>query len=96
MYQAHTEWVQQVLNAHEILVGRYDQMLRKVMDSLQAISSTVSQLNHQISLLTSQPPAPPSATPSTVSNHTATNSAQPHSPQPGELLFHPQNIIQVT
>lgn len=71
-------------------------MLQGMMGSLQAIGSSVLQLSHQINMLTSQHPAPPSATPCTARDPTAMNSARPHYPQRGNLLFHPPNIIPVT
>lgn len=89
MDPADQELIYHALNAQWILVGLHNQMLWVIMDSLQTIGSTVSLLCHRINLLTSQPTAPPSATPSTVSSPAGINSAQPHSHPAREHLVKP-------
>lgn len=80
MDPADSESLHLPLNAQGILVGKHEQMLLKVMDSLQVLGSSISQLGRHFNLLTSQPPAPSSATPATVSNAPAASSACLSSP----------------
>lgn len=80
MDPADSESLHLPLNAQGILVGKHEQMLLEVMDWLQALGSSVSQLGRHFNLLTSQPPAPSSTTPATVSNPPAASSASLCSP----------------
>ncbi|XP_073326350.1 uncharacterized protein [Pagrus major] len=55
--------IHQALNTQGTLVGRHKQMLQGLMKSLQTLTSSISQIGHQVNLLISQPPASSLTTP---------------------------------
>ena len=67
--------LKEALSAQGIMIGKHDQLLHGLMDSLQSLSLIVQQVNSQVSLLT---PSSGSPAPS-VSNPPAL--ALPHPPR---------------
>lgn len=72
--------IHQALNPQGARVERHERMPQGVMESLQTLTSNVSQIGHQVNLLTSQPPASSLTTPVAVSNPIITSSVWPPSP----------------
>lgn len=61
-------------------MGRHDQVLQQIMDTIQTLTTNVYQLGQQVTVLSMPSPAPLSPLAPTVSNPSAATSDQPTSP----------------
>lgn len=89
MDPADPDSVHQALNTQGVLVGRHEQMLQGLVETLQNLSTTVNQIGHQVNLFTTQLPAAASSSTTAAVSNSPSTSAAPLSSPPGREAFVP-------